>query len=120
MPERFDGARAQPATARGDAQRWTRTSRLFDILNMPIVVLGVLFVVVAINVFLYVGYASETPPPPPAEPSTTIERPERTGPRDETLPEVTRPERTGPATTPQSTIATDRSATASATSSPSP
>ena len=49
---------------------------------MPIVVLGVLFVVVAVNVFLYFGYSSETPTPPPAEPSTTIETPERTGPED--------------------------------------
>jgi dipeptidyl aminopeptidase/acylaminoacyl peptidase len=43
-------------------------------------VLGVLFVVVAVNVFLYLGYSSGTPTPLPAEhtgPSTTIERPER-------------------------------------------
>jgi hypothetical protein len=86
---------------------------------MPIVVLGVLFVVVAVNVLLYFGYYSPgTPPPLPAEhtgPSTTIERPERTGPK-----EVTLPERTMPATTLQSTIPTDQSATASATSTPSP
>jgi len=48
---------------------------------MLIAVLGVLFVVVAVNVFLYFGYYSpKTPTPLPAEhtgPSTTIERPER-------------------------------------------
>jgi hypothetical protein len=83
---------------------------------MPIAVLGVLFVVVAINVFLYFGYSSNTLTPLPAEhtgPSTTIERPERTGPNEGTLPE-----RTVPATTLQNTIPTDQSATASATSSP--
>jgi hypothetical protein len=88
---------------------------------MPIVVLGVLFVVVAVNVFLYFGYYSKTSTPVPAEhtgPSTTIERPEGAGPNEGTLPEVTRPERTMPATTLQSTIPTDQSATASATSSP--
>jgi hypothetical protein len=111
--KRADGARGQPAPAKGVAQRWTRTGRLFDILNMPIAVLGVLFVVVAVNVFLYFGYASEMRPPQPAEPSTTIERPERTGPEEGTLTEVTRP-----ATTLQSTIPTDQSAPASATSSP--
>jgi hypothetical protein len=94
-----------------------RTGRLFDILNMPAAVLGVLFVVVVVNVFLYFGYSAKTLTPPPAEPSTTIERPERTGPEEVTLPEMTRP-----ATVPQSTIPTDQSApartTASATSSP--
>lgn len=89
---------------------------------MPIAVLGVLFVVVAVNVFLYFGiYSSNTPTPMPAEntaPSTTIERTELAGPKEGTLPEVTRPERTRPATTLQSTIPTDQSATASATSSP--
>lgn len=88
---------------------------------MPIAVLGVLFVVVAVNVFLYFGYYSETPLPLPAEhtgPSTTIEGPQRAGPKEGTLPEVTRPERTRPTTTLQSTIPTDQSATASATSSP--
>jgi hypothetical protein len=92
---------------------------------MPIAVLGVLFVVVAVNVFLYFGYSSKTPTPLPAEqtgPSTTIEGPERTGPKEGTLPEVTRSERTRPATTLQSTIPADQSApasvTASATSSP--
>jgi hypothetical protein len=83
---------------------------------MPVAVLGVLFVVVALNVFLYFGYSSKTSTPLPAEhtgPLTTIERPERTGPE-----EVTRPERTMPATTlDQSTIPTDQSATASATAS---
>lgn len=94
-----------------------RTGRLFDILNMPAAALGVLFVVVVVNVFLYFGYTAKTRTPPPAEPSTTIETPERTGPEEETLPEVTRP-----STTPQSTIPTDQttpeSATANATSSP--
>ncbi len=94
-----------------------RTGRLFDILNMPAAVLGVLFVVVVVNVFLYFGYSAKTRTPPPAEPSTTIERPERTGPEEVTLPEMTRP-----ATVPQSTMPTDQSApartTASATSSP--
>jgi RND superfamily putative drug exporter len=72
-------------------RRWTRTGRLFDILNMPMLVLGVLFVVVAVNIFLYFGYYSKTSTSLPAEhtaPSTTIERTERTGPN-----EVTRPER---------------------------
>jgi hypothetical protein len=91
---------------------------------MPIAVLGVLFVVVAVNLFLYFGYYSaKTPTPLPAEhasPSTTIGRPERAGPKEGTLPEVTRPERTRPATTLQSTIPNDQSATATATSSPSP
>ena len=94
---------------------------MFDILNMPIVVLGVLFVVVAVNVFLYFGYSSHTPNALPAEhrsPSTTIERTELAGPKEGTLPEVTRSERTRPVTTLQSTIPTDQSATASATSSP--
>jgi hypothetical protein len=103
-------------------RRWTRTGRLFDILNAPIAVLGVLFVVVAVNVFLYFGYySSRTPTPPSAEHtglSTTIERPERAGSEEGTLPEETRHERTRPATTLQSTISTDQSATASATSSP--
>jgi hypothetical protein len=85
---------------------------------MPI---GVLFVVVAVNVFLYFSYYSNTPNALPAEhtaPSTTnIERPERAGSKEGTLPEVRRPERTRPATTLQSTIPTDQSATASATSS---
>jgi hypothetical protein len=97
-------------------RRWTRTGRLFEILNMPIVVLGVLFVVVAVNVFLYFGYYSKTSTPMPAEhtaPSTTMQRPERTGPK-----EVSPPERSRPATTLQSTIPTDQSAPASATSTP--
>ena len=54
--------------------------RLFDILATPLAVLGVLFVVVAVNVFLYVGYSSNTPTPLPAKhtgPSTTIEMMER-------------------------------------------
>jgi hypothetical protein len=84
---------------------------------MPLAVLGVLFVVVAVNVFLYFAYySSGTPIPMPAEhtgPSTTIERPERTGPK-----ERTRSERTIPAATLQSTNPTDQGATASATSSP--
>lgn len=89
---------------------------------MPIVVLGVLFVVVAVNVFLYFSnYSSDTPTALPAEhtaPSTTIERTELAGSKEGTLPEVTRPERTSPPTTLQSTIPTDQSTTASATSSP--
>ena len=90
--------------------------RLFDIFTTPLAVLGVLFMVVAVNVFLYFGYYSKTPTPLPARhtgPSTTIERPERAGHK-----EVTQPERTRSATTLQSTIPTDQSATASATSSP--
>jgi predicted RND superfamily exporter protein len=97
-------------------RRSPRTDRFFDILNMPIVVLGVLLVVVAVNLFLYFGYYSKTSTPLPAEhtvPSTTIEKTERTGPK-----EGTRPERTRPATTLQNTIPTDQRATASATSSP--
>ena len=89
-----------------------RTGRLFEILNMPAAALGVLFVVVVVNVFLYFGYSAKTRTPPPAEPSTTIETPERTGPEEGTLPEMTRP-----ATVPQSTIPTDQSAPASATAS---
>ena len=89
---------------------------------MPIAVLGVLFVVVAVNVFLYFGrYSSGMPTSLPAEhtgPSTTIERPERAGPNERTLPEVTRLKRTRSAITLQSTSPTDQGATASATSSP--
>ena len=89
---------------------------------MPIVVLGVLFVVVAVNVILYFSnYSSDTPTALPAEhtaTSTTIERTELAGPKEGTLPEMTRPERTSPPTTLQSTIPTDQSTTASATSSP--
>jgi hypothetical protein len=77
---------------------------------MPAAVLGVLFVVVVVNVFLYFGYSAKTRTPPPDEPSTTIERPERTGSEEGTV--------TRPTTTPQSTIPTDQSATTSATSSP--
>ena len=98
--------------------------RFFDIINTPIAVLDVLFVVVAVNLFLYFGYYSpKTPTPLPAEhmsPSTTIERPERAQPQEGTLPEVSRPERTKPATTLQSTTPTEPSATVSATASPSP
>ena len=83
--------------------------RFFDILNTPIAVLGVLFVVVAVNLFLYFGYrSSEAPTSPPAEPTTTIERTERTGPKEETRP----------ATTVESTIPTEQSTTVSATASP--
>jgi hypothetical protein len=89
---------------------------------MPIVVLGVFFVVVVVNVFLYFGYYSpRTTTSPAAEqttPSTTIAMPERTGPEEGTLPEVTRTEGTTPKTTLQSTVPTDQSATASATSFP--
>jgi uncharacterized membrane protein YdfJ with MMPL/SSD domain len=102
-------------------RRWTRMGRLFDFFNLPIVVLGVLFVVVAVNVFLYFGYYSRTSTPLPAEhtaPSTTIERTELAGSKEGTLPEVRQHERTRPATTLQSTTPTDQSAAASATSSP--
>ena len=54
--------------------------RLFDIFTTPLAVLGVLFMVVAVNVFLYFGYSSKTPTPLPGEhtgPSTTIETTER-------------------------------------------
>jgi hypothetical protein len=102
--------------------RWARTGRFFDILNMPIAALGVFFVVVVVNLFLYFGYYSpRTPTSPAAEqttPSRTIAMPERTGPEEGTLPEVTRTEGTTPKTTLQSTVTTDQSATASATSSP--
>jgi hypothetical protein len=105
-------------------RRWPGTGRLLDILNMPITVLGVLFVVAAVNVFLYFGYSSNTPTPLPTErtaPSaTTLERTERAGPKERTLLEVTRPERTRPSTTLQSTTPTEPSATVSATASPSP
>lgn len=80
-------------------------------------------VLVAFHLVGFGYYSPGTPAPLPAEqtgPSTTIERPERTGPKEGTLPEVKRPERTMPATTLQSTIPTDQSATASATSTPSP
>jgi hypothetical protein len=62
VPKRTDGARGTPGFRKrsrtagvSHRRRWTRTGRLFDILNMPITVLGVLFVVVAVNVFLYFG-----------------------------------------------------------------
>src|SRR5919107_840757 len=61
-------------------RRWLRMGRLFDIFTMPLAVLGVLFMVVAVNVFLYLRYSSKTPTPLPAEhtgPSTTIEMMER-------------------------------------------
>jgi putative drug exporter of the RND superfamily len=112
----WPGGRKRSLTGVSHRRRQTRTGRLFDILNLPIVVLGVLLVVVALNVFLYFGYYSRTSAPLPAEhsaPSTTIERTERTGSN-----EVTRPERSRPATTLQSTIPTDQGATASANSSP--
>jgi len=96
-----------------------RMNRFFDILNTPIAVLGVSFVVVVVNVFLYFGYYStKTPTALPTErtvSSTTLERAERAGPK-----ERTRPERTRPSTTLQSTTPTEPSATVSATSSPSP
>jgi hypothetical protein len=48
-----------------------RMDRFFEILNTPIAVLSVLFVVVAVNVFLYFGYySSKTPSPLPTEPTT--------------------------------------------------
>ena len=91
--------------------------RLFDIFTTPLAVLGVLFMVVAVNVFLYFSnYTSDTPTALPAEhtaPSTTIERTELAGPR-----EGTRPKRTSPPTPLQSTIPTDQSTNASTTSSP--
>jgi hypothetical protein len=100
--------------------------RFLDALNTPIAALVVLVVVVAVNAFLYLGYRpSETPSPPPAErssgPQRTVERTEQPA----TPKEKTRPMRsTRPATTLQSTIPTEQSATpsasASATSSPSP
>jgi hypothetical protein len=99
-----------------------RVDRFFDILNTPIAALSVVFVMVAVSVFLYFGYYSpKTPTSLPAEhtsPSTTIERPERAEPQEGTLPEVTRPERTRPATTLQNTTPTEPSATGSATASP--
>jgi hypothetical protein len=100
--------------------------RFLDALNTPIAALVVLVVVVAVNAFLYLGYRpSETPSPPPAErssgPQRTVERTEQPA----TPKEKTRPKRsTRPATTLQSTIPSEQSATpsasASATSSPSP
>jgi Tol biopolymer transport system component len=54
--------------------------RLFDIFTTPLAVLGVLFMVVAVNVFLYLRYSSKTPTLLPAEhtgPSTIIETTER-------------------------------------------
>ena len=130
MPKRVGGASGATGYRKrsrivgvSHTRRWPGTGRLLDILNMPITVLGVLFVVVAVNVFLYFGYSSSTTPTPlPAEhkgPSTkNIERTERAGLKEGTLPEVTRPERTRPATTLQSPIPTNQSATASATASP--
>ena len=125
---------AQPATAEGKTpgggsprkEVAETMGRFFDALNTPIAVLVVLFVVVAVNVFLYLSYhSSETPPPPATEhssgPQRTVEMTEqRAAPK-----EPTRPQRsTQPATTLQSTIPTEQSATpsasASATSSPSP
>ena len=64
-----------------------RMVRFFDILNTPIAALILVFVVVAVNVFLYFGYySSKTPTPLPTErttPSaTTLERTERAGPKE--------------------------------------
>jgi hypothetical protein len=93
--------------------------RFFDFLNTPIAVLSALLVVVAVSVFLYFGRYSRTPTPLPAArtvPSaTTIERTERAGPK-----ERTRPVTTLQSTTPTAAPPTERSATVSATSSPSP
>jgi hypothetical protein len=90
-----------------------RMVRFFDILNTWIAALILLFVVVAVNAFLYFGYySSKTPTTLPTE-RTTPERTEPAGPK-----ERTRPERTRPATTLQSTAPTEASATVSATSSP--
>ena len=127
---------AQPATAEGKTPGGAlpqkevaeTMGRFFDALNTPTAVLVVLVVVVAVNVVLYLGYhTSETLSPPPTERSsgpstTTIERTEQPA----APKEPTRPQRrsTRPATTLQSTIPTEQSApasaTASATSSPSP
>jgi hypothetical protein len=99
--------------------------RFLDALNTPIAVLVVLVVVVAVNAFLYLGYHPSETPSPPAErssgPQRTVERTEQPA----TPKEKTRPKRsTRPATTLQSTIPNEQSATpsasASATSSPSP
>ena len=95
--------------------------RFFDALNTPTAVLVVLVVVVAVNVFLYLGYhTSETSTPPPTEHSS--------GPSTTTIERTQQPaapkERTRPATTLPSTIPAEQSVTpsasASATSSPSP
>jgi hypothetical protein len=101
-----------------------RTDRFFDIINTPIAALSVLFVVVAVNVFLYFGYYSaKTPTPLPTERSvpsaTTLESTERAGPKQRTLPQRTRPATTLQSTTPTEPSATV-SATVSATASPSP
>ena len=128
---------AQPATAEGKTpggglprkEGAETRGRFFDALNTLIAVLVVLFVV-AVNVFLYLGYhSSETPPPPATErssgPQRTVGRTEqRAAPKEPTRPQ----RRTQSATTLQSTIPTEQSATpsatpsasASATSSPSP
>jgi hypothetical protein len=108
------------AVLRSSAKGLMTMARFFDILNTPIAALSVVFVVVAVNVFVYFGYYSPiTPTPLPTErttPSaTTLERTERAGPK-----ERTRPQRTRPATTLQSTTPNEPSTTVSATASPSP
>ncbi len=101
-----------------------KMGRFFDALNTPIAVLVVLFVVVVVNAFLYLGYHSSggstlSPTERSGGPQRTIEMTQQ-----QAAPkEPTRPQRsTRPETTLQSTTPTEQSATpsASATSSPSP
>ena len=92
--------------------------RFFDALNTPIAVLVVLFVVVVVNAFLYLGYHSSGGSTlSPTERSSGLQRTIEMTQQQAAPKEPTRPE-----TTLQSTSPTEQSATpsASATSSPSP
>jgi len=102
------------------AEKLGRFGRFFDALNTPIAVLVVLVVVVSVNVPLYLDYhSSETSAPTPTERSSGLQRTVETTEQPAAPKEPTRP-----ATTLQSTVPAEQSATpsatASATSSPSP
>ncbi len=98
--------------------------RFFDALNTPIAVLVVLFVVVVVNAFLYLGYHSSGGSTlSPTERSSGLQRTIEMTEQQAAPEEPTRPQRSPrPETTLQSTTPTEQSATpsASATSSPSP
>ena len=90
-------------------------------LNTPLAVLVALFVVVAVNAFLFVGHylpSVRTPTASPSAPTLTTER-TRSAPMrttvEKTVPEATE-EQTQPATTPE--VTTTATATASPTGSP--
>lgn len=98
--------------------------RFFDVLNTPSAVLVVLAVVVGVNVFLYLGYYSETQTPSPAErgglqttTTTAAERMERAGAKERTPPQSTQPATTLQSTPTRPSVTADASASASATAS---